>query len=73
VRSVSAANFGELIGIRYDSINVTEIRLPSWNRRGGAKRRGGSQIQKLPYQASPLPDYPIDSTSETSCGVSSKL
>ena|GEM_PF-4841970 len=26
---------------------IGEGQLPSWNRRGGAKRRGGSQIEKL--------------------------
>ena len=44
------------------------IRLPSWNRRGGAKRRGGSPIQKFPFiqlpplagsaSRSQLPSYP---------------
>src|SRR4029077_19448479 len=38
-----------------EQLHFQRIRLPSWNRRGGAKRRGGSQIQKFPFiQLPPL-------------------
>ncbi len=31
--------------------------LPSWDRRGGAKRRGGSQIQRFPFLGGQLAQF----------------
>jgi hypothetical protein len=57
---------------RSNAVNKLETRLelPSWDRRGGAKRRGGSQVETFPLPAAttprgirfaiPLPTYPTN-------------
>ena len=44
-----------------------KFRLPSWNRRGGAKRRGGSQVEISPDYSYHPPSLDVGSASRSRC------